>query len=153
MLREQLTHAMKESMKSNDKEKLGTVRMILAAIKQKDIDARPKGLVDGIPEDQIVQLMQTMIKQRRESIAMFTQANRMDLVEKEESEISIIFSFLPKQLDDTELKEAVTKAIHQADAKSPKDMGAVMTILREEYAGQMDFGKASTFLKDKLSSL
>ncbi len=153
MLRERLTTAMKEAMKSNDAEQLSVIRMVLAAIKQKDIDSRPKGLTDGIPEDQIVQLMQTMIKQRKESIALYTQGNRADLAEKEEKEIAIIYSFLPTQLSDTEMKEAITKAIHEAGATSIKDMGAVITLLRQNYAGQMDFGKASSLVKERLSSL
>lgn len=153
MLRIRLFDAMKDAMRNNDKEKLSVVRMVLAAIKQKDIDSRTEGVQVEISDDQIVQVMQSMIKQRNESIAVYKKANRPELAEREEKEISVIFSFLPKQLDGEEIKEAITHAIHDTGAKSVKDMGMVMDALRKKYVGKMDFGKASSLLKDRLASL
>ena len=152
MLRDQLLNAMKDAMKSQDTERLSTVRMILAAIKQKDIDARPKGIENGIPDDQIIQLMQGMIKQRKESVALYVQANRQELADKEEREIEIILSFLPQQMNDAEIKKALEETLKQTGAASMKQMGEVMAALRGNYPGRMDFAKASTLLKTLLSA-
>lgn len=151
MLRNQLNSAMKEAMKAGDKEKLLTIRLILAAIKQKDIDGRTSGDQDGLSDTQILQLLQTMIKQRKESIQMFEKAGRDDLVQKETAEVHVIESFLPQQMDESAIKNAIQSLIDDLKATSPKDMGKVMAALKDQYAGQMDFGKASQMVKQLLT--
>jgi uncharacterized protein YqeY len=141
---------MKESMKVGDKERLSTIRLILANLKQKDIDARPSGNLEGISESQILQLLQTMIKQRKDSIDMFAKGNRFDLIEKEKAEIIVIESFLPQQMDDAAITIAIQEAIQAMGATSPQDMGKVMTYLKDHHTGQMDFSKASLLVKQKL---
>lgn len=150
MLRQQLNTAMKEAMKAGDKTRLATVRLILANLKQKDIDGRvdrPEGLTDT----EILQLLQTMIKQRRESITIFEKAGRDDLATREKDEVHIIETFLPHQMSDLEIKTAIERVISDTGATSPKDMGRLMSILKDKYAGQMDFGKASQIIKQCLT--
>ena len=150
MLRQQLTTAMKEAMKAGDKTRLATVRLILASLKQKDIDSRvdrPAGLTDT----EILQLLQTMIKQRRESISIFEKAGRNDLATKEKDEVQVIETFLPHQMSDAEIKTAIEKIISETGATSSKDMGKLMAALKNQYAGQMDFGKASQMIKQCLT--
>ncbi len=151
MLRNQLNTAMKEAMKAGDKEKLSTIRLILANIKQKDIDGRTSGGQDGLSDTQILQLLQTMIKQRKESIQMFEKAGRDDLVQKETAEVQVIESFLPQQMDEDAIKNAIQSVIDDLQATSPKDMGKVMAALKDQYAGEMDFGKASQMVKHLLT--
>lgn len=151
MLRNQLNSAMKEAMKAGDKETLSTIRLILANLKQKDIDGRTSGSQEGLSDTQILQLLQTMIKQRRESLQMFEKAGRDDLAQKEKAEIKTIESFLPTQMDEGAVNDAIQKSIQAVGATSPKDMGKVMAILKDQYAGQMDFGKASQLVKQQLS--
>ncbi|UNM05696.1 MAG: GatB/YqeY domain-containing protein [Holosporaceae bacterium] len=151
MLRNQLNTAMKEAMKAGDKEKLLTIRLILANIKQKDIDGRTSGGQDSLSDTQILQLLQTMVKQRKESIQMFEKAGRDDLVQKETTEIQVIESFLPKQMDEGAIKSAIQTLIDDLKVTSPKDMGKVMAALKDQYAGQMDFGKASQMVKQLLT--
>ena len=151
MIRNQLNSAMKDAMKSGDKETLSTIRLIISSLKQKDIDGRATGNPDGISDTQILQLLQTMIKQRRESTEIFEKAGRHDLADKEKNEIIAIEKFLPKQMDDAAIKSAIESAIKSAEAASPKDMGKVMAVLKDQYAGQMDFGKASQLVKEILS--
>lgn len=150
MLRQQLNTAMKEAMKAGDKTRLATVRLILANLKQKDIDGRvdrPEGLTDT----EILQLLQTMIKQRRESISIFEKAGRDDLATKEKDEVQVIETFLPRQMSDADMKTAIEKLISETGATSPKDMGKLMGALKDQYAGQMDFGKASQIIKQALT--
>jgi uncharacterized protein YqeY len=123
----------------------------LAAIKDRDIAARSKGNDDGIGNDDVLQLLQSMVKQRRESISMYEKGGRMELAEAEKEEIEIIQAFLPKQFDDAEIKEAVATVISEISAQGIRDMGKVMAALREKYAGQMDFGKASAIVKQTLA--
>ncbi|MEK9707928.1 MAG: GatB/YqeY domain-containing protein, partial [Alphaproteobacteria bacterium] len=123
----------------------------MAALKDRDIAARSKGNMDGIPEDEILQMLQTMVKQRRESISMYEKGGRLELAEQEGEEIAIIQRFLPEQLDEAATKAAVDKTIADIGAGGLKDMGAVMGALRENYASQMDFGKASAIVKARLS--
>lgn len=151
MLRNTLNAAMKESMKSGDKDRLLAIRLILANLKQKDIDVRITGNMEGISENQILQLLQTMIKQRKESIDMFAKGNRFDLIEKENAEIKVIESFLPQQMDEAAIISAVQHAIQAMDAASPQDMGKVMTYLKDHHTGHMDFSKASLLVKQKLA--
>ena len=150
MLRNQLNASMKEAMKAREKERLLTIRLILANLKQRDIDVRPTGNKEGISENQILQLLQTMIKQRRESIVLFAKGNRDDLIEKEEAEIVIIKSFLPRRMTDKEIEDVIQKAIKELGASSARDMGKVMTYLKDNHTGQMDYSKASSAVKQLL---
>ncbi len=150
MLREQITEAMKDAMRAREAETLSTVRMILAGIKDKDIAARPAGNATGIGDPEILSLLQSMVKQRRESVALYAQGGREDLVAKEQAEISVIERFLPKQMDATETDTAITAAIAESGAASIKDMGKVMAALKAKYSGQMDFSTVGPAVKAKL---
>ncbi|MBO6783274.1 MAG: GatB/YqeY domain-containing protein, partial [Alphaproteobacteria bacterium] len=144
--------ALKEAQKAKDERAVSTFRLITAALKDRDIAARSKGNPDGISDDEILQMLQTMVKQRRESISMYEKGGRLELAEQEAEEIEIIQRFLPEQLDEEATERAVEKTIEDVGASGLKDMGAVMGALREEYAGQMDFGKASAIVKTRLSN-
>ena len=148
-MRERFTAELKGAMKAGDKRRLGTIRLIQAAIKDKDIEARGAGRGQAT-EDEILALLQKMIKQRQESVAIYDQNARPELAEAEREEIEVIQSFLPKQLDEAETRAAVTTAIAETGAASLKDMGKVVGALRAKYAGQMDFGKASGIVKEML---
>ena len=150
MLRDDVQNAIKEAMKNHEAERLSTARMILAGIKEKDVDARGKGK-ECAAEADLMSMMQTMIKQRQESAKMYRDGNRPELAEKEELEIKIIEGFLPKQMSDTEVDAAIAAVVTELGASSMKDMGAVMSKMREKYAGQMDFGAASGKIKAALS--
>jgi uncharacterized protein len=150
MLREQITEAMKDAMRAREPDTLSTVRMILAGIKDKDIAARPGGNSDGIGDPEILSLLQSMVKQRRESVTLYAQGNRADLVAKEEGEIAVIERFLPKQMDAAETDVAITAAIAESGAASIKDMGKVMAALKGKYSGQMDFSAVGPAVKAKL---
>jgi uncharacterized protein YqeY len=150
MLRDRLNTELKEAMKAGDSATVSTLRMVNAAIKDKDIAARPAGNADGIGEPEILSLLQTMVKQRRESVALYTQGNRPDLVAKEEAEIAVIERYLPAQMDAAAMEQAVAAAIAEAGAVSVKDMGKVMGVLKAKYAGQMDFGAVGVVVKGKL---
>ena len=148
MLREDIQNAIKDAMKNHETDRLSTVRMILAGVKEKDVDARGKGKECAADAD-ILSMMQTMIKQRQESAKMYRDGSREDLAAKEE--IAIIQGFMPKQMNDAEVEEAIRTAIAETAAASVKDMGKVMAALKEKYAGQMDFGAASAKIKAMLS--
>jgi len=150
-LRAQLNDAMKEAMKTKDAKRLATVRLVLAALKDKDIAARSETSRDLLGDDEILGLMAKMIKQREESAAVYRQGGRPELAENEEVEIAIIRGFMPAQMDDAAMKDAVGNTIAEVGASSIKDMGKVMAVLKERYAGQMDFSKASAATKDALS--
>ena len=149
-LREQFTEVLKAAMKGGDKPRVSTVRMIQAALKDKDIEARGAGK-GPIPDDEILGLLQKMTKQRQESVGIYEENGRPELAAGERAEIAIIADFLPKQLDEAETATAVADAIVSTGAASPKDMGKVIAHLRAAYAGRMDFGKASGVVKAKLS--
>ena len=151
-LRAQLNDAMKEAMKTKDAKRLATVRLVLAALKDKDIAARSETSRDLLGDDEILGLMAKMIKQREESAIAFDTGNRPELAAGEREEITIIRSFMPAQMDDAAMKDAVQKTITEVGAASIKDMGKVMAVLKERYAGQMDFSKASAATKDALSA-
>lgn len=151
MLRTELNDALKEALKDQDKQTLGTVRLILAALKDRDIAARGAGNCDGIPEEEVLDMLQKMVKQRRESIELYAKGERQDLVEKEQAEIDVIQRFMPQQLDDGETRAAVDGMIVELEAGSIKDMGRVMAALKERYAGRMDFAKASALAKGQLA--
>ncbi len=150
MLRDQLKDALKESMKQKEDVAVSTLRLILAALKDRDIADRSKGNQDGISDDAILSLLQSMIKQRRESIDVYEKAGRQELADKEREEIDVIETFLPKQLSEEEMTKAVKGAITKVKASSLKEMGQVMGELKATYAGQMDFGKASAMVKEML---
>ena len=150
MLREAFTERLKTAMRAKDTRTLSTVRLIIAALKDRDIAARGSGNQEGIPEAEIQRLLQTMVKQRRESIALYRQGNRPELAQQEEEEIGVIESFLPKQMGDEEIAAAVKAAIAETGAAGIKDMGKVMGVLRERHAGIIDMGRAGAVVKQQL---
>lgn len=150
MLRQQLNDKLKSAMLAKEARMVSTVRLILAALKDRDIAARSRGVMDGIGEDEILQMLQSMIKQRRESISLYEQGGRLELAQQEQEEIAIIETFLPKQMDEGETLAAVKAVIAEVGAGGIKDMGRVMAALKERYAGSMDFTKASATTKKEL---
>lgn len=150
MLREDLQKALKESMLNKDMDTVSAVRLIIAGMKEKDVDARGKGLKEASDAD-LLSMMQGMIKQRNDSIKMYVEGKREDLADKERKEISIIERFLPKQMNDAEIEAAIKAVIAETGAASMKDMGKVMGALKAKYAGQLDFGKASGMIKNFLN--
>ena len=150
-LRHELNDSMKEAMKSKDAKRLATVRLMLAALKDRDIAARTETSRDLLGDDEILGLMAKMIKQREESATAFDAGNRPELAANERDEIAVIRTFMPAQMDEAAMKDAVAKVIASTGAASIKDMGKVMAVLKERYAGQMDFSKASAATKDALS--
>ena len=148
-LRERFMPEMKEAMKAGDKEKVAAIRLIIAALKEKDIEARGAGKGEASDED-ILGLLQKMIKQRQESIAIYDANDRPELAAGERGEVEVISSYLPKQMSDDEVKAAIDKAIAETGATAVKDMGKVIGVLRGAYAGQMDFGKVSPMVKAAL---
>ncbi len=152
MLRDKLNNAMKEAMRARDQAALGTIRLILAKLKDVDIAARTEASREGVADDKILSMMQGMIKQRNESIALYEKGNRADLADKEKAEIVVIERFLPQQMDEAAVEAAVREAVAAAGATTVKDMGGVMAALKAKYAGQMDFAKASAAVKKALSS-
>ncbi len=150
MLRTRLNDALKAAMKAKETRTIATVRLILAALKDRDIAARGKGNLEGIDEDGILAMLQSMIKQRRESIVLYEKGQRLDLARQEAEEITVIEQFLPRQLGEDEMAEAIMAVIGDVEAKSLKDMGRTMAALKERYAGRMDFHKASARVKEQL---
>jgi uncharacterized protein YqeY len=155
-MRENISQAVKDAMKSGDKMRLSTLRLVQAAIKDRDIAARvdAKGQstgLDRIDDSELLGLLQKMIKQRREAAKTYADAGRSELADKETAEIAVIEEFLPKQLSAEETEKAVAAIIDEIGASGLKDMGRTMGALKERFAGQMDFGKASAVVKAKLS--
>jgi uncharacterized protein YqeY len=147
-LRARLSEAQKAAMKARDKGRLSALRLILAAIKQRDIDYRVKpGYENGIAEDEILQVLQSMIKQRRESVIQYQRADRIDLADVETAEIAVIEEFLPRQMDADEIAAAARAVIVELGVTGPQEMGKVMAALKQKYAGRMDFGKVSPIVK------
>jgi uncharacterized protein len=151
MLRQAFTDRLKRALKARDRRTLSTTRLILAGLKDRDIAARGQGNAEGISETEIQRMLQAMIKQRRESIGLYEQGNRQDLAQQEREEIVVIESFLPRQLDKSEIESAVVSVIAETGAAGIKDMGRVMAALRERYAGVIDFGQAGVIVKRLLS--
>ena len=149
-MRERIAQAMKDALKSKDQATLSTIRLIVAALKDRDIAARSDNNHDGISDDEILSMLQTMIKQRNESAKMYEDGGRPELADAEKAEIVLIQQFLPQQLSKDEIKKAITEAIAQTNAASIKDMGKVMVYLKEQHAGQMDFSSASQMVKAAL---
>ena len=152
MLRERLNDRLRSAMKGREQRAVSTIRLILTAIKDRDIAARAKGNADGISDQEILQVLQTMVRQRHESIALYEQGGRLELAEQESDEIAIIEDFLPAQLDEAATEKAIREVVGEIGASSIKDMGRTMAILRERYAGQMDFAKVSAVVKEQLSA-
>lgn len=151
MLRDNLNEALKEAMRARDMTTVGAVRLILAKLKEVDIAARTEASREGVADDRILSMLQGMIKQRNESVTLYEKGNRPELAEKEKAEIAIIERFLPRQMDDAAVASAVAEAVASTGAKSVKDMGGVMAVLKGKYAGQMDFAKASAAVKKALT--
>ena len=150
-LREQFNEQIKEAMKAKDSRRLSTLRMVTAALKDRDIAARTETSRDLLGDDEILQLLAKMIKQREESAAAYDTGNRPELAAGEREEIDIIRSFMPKQMSAEETKAAAQAVVTETGAVAMKDMGKVMAVMKERFAGQMDFGKASAVVKDILS--
>jgi uncharacterized protein YqeY len=148
-MRERFTTELKEAMKAGDKRRLGTIRLIHAALKDKDIEARGAGKGQATDEE-ILGLLQKMIKQRQESMAIYDQNGRPELAQAEREEAEVIQGFLPQQMDEAETRKAIEAAITETGAASMKDMGKVIGVLRGQYAGRMDFAKASGLVKEML---
>ena len=144
-LKDKITQDMKDSMKSGDKDRLGVIRLILAALKQKEVDER---IV--LDDAQVLAILEKMLKQRRESVTQFTQGKRKDLADKEEAEIRIIQAYMPAQLSDAELDKMVADAVAESGAASVKDMGKVMGILKPKVAGKADMSAVSAKIKARL---
>lgn len=147
-MREKINADLKEAMKAGEKDRVGTLRLVNAAIKSADIDARPSG--KEITDADLLGVLTRMIKQRRDSIEQFVAGGRQELADKEAAEIRVIEAYLPKQMDAAEAKAAIATVIKEVGAASQKDMGKVMAALKARYAGQMDFGKASAAVKELL---
>ena len=150
MLRDQLAAALKDAMKSKNVERLSTVRLIQAAIKDRDIANRGAGKEEA-SDDEILQILAKMVKQRDESAKIYEENSRPELAAKERAEIVVIQDFMPKQLSESEVRANVSAIIAETGAAGAKDMGKVMAALKERYAGQMDFAKASATVKELLS--
>jgi uncharacterized protein len=150
MLREDINTALKDAMKGGDKRRVSTLRLVNSALKNADIEARGLGK-EPLSDDDLLGLMQKMIKQRHESIELYEKGNRTDLAAQEREEIAIIAAYLPKQMSDAEAKAAIAGVVAEIGAQGMKDMGKVMAALKQRYAGKMDFGKASPIVKGLLS--
>lgn len=149
MLRDKLNSDLKDAMRSADKARVGTIRLMTSAIKSADIEARPAGK-DPIPDGDILQVLAKMIKQRRDSIEQFNAGGRPELAAAEAAEIAVIEGYMPKQMSEAEVEAAASAVIAAVGAAGVKDMGKVMAALKDKYAGQMDFGKASALVKKRL---
>jgi uncharacterized protein YqeY len=150
MLREAFTERLRAAMRAKDTRTLSTVRLVIAGLKDRDIAARGAGNADGIADPEILRMLQGMVKQRRESIALYRQGNRPELAQQEEEEIAVIESFLPRQMSDDEIAAAAKAAIADTGAAGPKDMGRVMAALRERHAGVIDLARAGAAVKNLL---
>jgi uncharacterized protein YqeY len=145
-LKNKITDDMKAAMRAKETARLGTVRLLLAAMKQKEVDERIE-----LQDSDVLQIIEKMVKQRRESIAQYEKAARQDLADVEKAEITVLQAYLPQQLSDAEVAEAVAAAIQETGAAGPKDMGKVMGLLKSKLAGRTDMGKLSGLVKSKLA--
>lgn len=150
-MREKLRTALNEAMKARNKRRAATLRLISAAIKDRDIDARGDGR-EEITDDEILALLQKMVKQREESASIYEQNDRKELATQERAEIAIIEEYLPRPMSDADVDAAINDAIAETEAESVKDMGRVIGVLKANYPGQIDFGKAAGLVKVKLAS-
>ncbi|MEM5467858.1 GatB/YqeY domain-containing protein [Celeribacter marinus] len=149
-MRDRINTALKTAMKEKDKERLSTLRLINAAIKDRDIAARGEGDDSGVEDTDVLQILGKMVKQRQESAKAFEEGGRIELADKERSEILIVEEFLPRQLDAKETETAIDAAIAETNAESIRDMGKVMGVLKAKYTGQLDFGAVGGKIKAKL---
>lgn len=149
--REDFNSALKEALKAKDQVALSTIRLILAALKDRDISVRGHGNAEGVSESEILSMLQSMIKQRNESSKTYREAGRPELADREEAEIKVIEGFLPKQMDEDEVAKVIEELIAKTGASDIKDMGKVMAELKNRYAGQLDMGKAGGTVKQKLA--
>jgi len=152
LMRDKISAALKQAMRDKAAERLSTLRLINAAIKDRDIDARSEGRDEGVSEDEVLGILGKMSKQRLESARAYEEGGRIDLAERERSEITVIEEFLPRQLGADEVAKAVNEAINEVGAESIRDMGKVMGILKSRYTGRMDFGAIGPVVKDRLCS-
>jgi len=150
MLRSRLSEALKDAVRAKDRRSSSTIRLILAAVKDRDITLRGVGGGDTISDDDILGLLQTMVRQRHESIELFEKGRRKDLADRERAEIEVVFRFMPEQMDDDAIASATKQVVEELEATGLKDMGRVMGALKSKYTGQMDFGKASGVAKELL---
>ena len=150
-IRDRINAALKQATKSQEKLRMSTLRLINAAIKDRDIAARTAGKREGVSDAEVLDILAKMIKQRRESVETYEGAGRLELAEREQGEIEVIADFLPRQLDEAAMEKACTEVVAEIGADGLKDMGRTMAVLKERYAGQMDFGKASGVVKRLLS--
>ena len=153
MLRERISQSMKDAMKAGQKDRLGTLRLMLSALKDRELGIGSGGAgpsAGPLTDADIVPVLQKMVKQRRDSIATYEQGGRKDLADKEAAEIAVIEEFLPRMMDEAAARAAIAGLIAQIGAAGPKDMGKVMGALKTRFAGQMDFGRASALVKDLL---
>jgi len=150
-LRSQINVALKEAMKARDSTRLSTLRLINAAIKDREIALRGKGDEISIGDDDVLHILGKMVRQRRESVRAYEEGGRLELAEREQDEIGVIEAFLPRELNDEEAREAILKAISQTGAESIRDMGKVMGVLKSKYTGRMDFGRIGPMVKDRLA--
>ncbi|MDG1295365.1 MAG: GatB/YqeY domain-containing protein [Planktomarina sp.] len=150
-LRDRLSISLKEAMKAKDATRLMTLRLINAAIKDRDIDARSEGTDVGVSDDDLLAILSKMVKQRQESVRAYEEGGRLELAEKERAEIVVVEEFLPRQLSEQEVEQAIAAAITASGANSIRDMGKVMGVLKSKYTGQLDFGKVGGMVKAQLS--
>ena len=150
-LRAKINEALKDAMRAKNERAVGAVRLIIAEMKKRDIEARPKGNADGIGDDEIMGMLQGMIKQRRESVDLYIKGNRPELAQQENDEITVIETFLPQQMDESAMRAAIAAVIASVGATSVKDMGKVMAEVKKTYTGQMDFTQASAMVKGLLA--
>jgi uncharacterized protein YqeY len=149
-MRDAFTAALKDAMKAGDKRRISTIRLITAALKDRDIEARGSGK-EPLGDDEILGLLQKMVKQRQESLKIYEDNARPELAEQEREEIAIIMGFMPQQMDEAEVAAAIDAVVAETGAAGMKDMGKVMAALKERYSGRMDFGKASAAIKARLA--
>lgn len=150
-LRDRLSVSLKDAMKAKDATRLMTLRLINAAIKDRDIDARSEGVDSGVSDHDLLAILGKMVKQRQESARAYEEGGRLELAEKEWAEIVIIEEFLPRQLSEQEVEQAIADTIAASGANSIRDMGKVMGVLKSKYTGQLDFGKVGGMVKAQLS--
>ena len=151
-IREDIKNNLKEAMIKKNADLISTLRLIIASIKDRDIITKGKGNDSGINDEEIISLLQTMIKQRKSSIDMYLEGKREDLAKKEQNEIEIISKFLPKQLSKEEINNIIDMTIKSCEASSMKDMGKVINLLKKKHNGEMNFGDVSKIVKSKLTS-
>ncbi|WP_372614271.1 GatB/YqeY domain-containing protein [Aquicoccus sp.] len=151
-MRERVNTALKQAMKDKAVDRLSTLRLINAAIKDRDIAARGEGNEAGVGDAEVLAILGKMLKQRHESARAYEEGGRLDLAERERAEVAVIEEFLPRQLGKAEIDVAIENAIAETEANSIRDMGKVMGLLKQKYAGQMDFGAVGSRIKDRLSA-